>query len=229
MPWATLPPSSIQGRAVYTWKKIQILIFLIQGPKKQNSGKHQALGRSLNKWHSKTQGLFQWDNPFWNGSLCIDSHHLLSRLWGRDFPGGPVAKALCSRCGGPRLNPWSGNQILCATTKIWQSWINKQILKKKKRLCRLNNGPKISMFLILEPGNVHFCDKGALQVLLRKWHEGLALIISMDVITNVLIEDSSRIWLQDSDVGIFQKEAGGERQVGVVLQRGHEPWNGGCL
>ena len=59
---------------------------------------------------------------------------------------------------------------------------------------------------------------------------GFALIISMDVITNVLIEESSRIRLQEySDVGIFQKEAGGKRQVGVVLERGHEPWHGGCL
>ena len=104
-------PSSIQGHAVYKWKRIQILIFLIQGPKKPNSGKHRALARSLNKWHSKTQGLFQWDSPFWNGSLCIDFHHLLSRLYRRDFPGGPVAKALCSQCRGPRFNPWSGNQI----------------------------------------------------------------------------------------------------------------------
>ena len=59
---------------------------------------------------------------------------------------------------------------------------------------------------------------------------GFALIISMDVITNVLIEENSRIWLQeDSDVGIFQKEAGGKRQVGVVLEWSHKPWNGGCL
>ena len=132
MPWATRhpPPSSVQGHAVYTWKRIQILIFLIQGPKKPNSGKHRAFARSLNKWHSKTQGLFQWDSPFWNGTLCIDFHHLLSRLCGRDFPGGPVAKALCSWCRGPRFNPWSGNQIPCATTKIWHSWINKYFKKK---------------------------------------------------------------------------------------------------
>ena len=40
---------------------------------------------------------------------------------------------------------------------------------------------------------------------------GFALIISMNVITHVLIEENSRIWLQEgSDVGIFQKEAGGK-------------------
>ena len=27
----------------------------------------------------------------------------------RDFPGGPVAKILCSQCRGPRFNPWSEN------------------------------------------------------------------------------------------------------------------------
>ena len=26
----------------------------------------------------------------------------------RDFPGGPVAKTLCSQCKGPGFNPWSG-------------------------------------------------------------------------------------------------------------------------
>ena len=28
---------------------------------------------------------------------------------GRDFPGGPVAKTLCSQCRGPRFDPWLGN------------------------------------------------------------------------------------------------------------------------
>ena len=27
----------------------------------------------------------------------------------QDFPGGPVAKTLCSQCWGPGFNPWSGN------------------------------------------------------------------------------------------------------------------------
>ena len=33
---------------------------------------------------------------------------LKRNLW-RDFPGGPVAEALCSQCRGPRFDPWSGN------------------------------------------------------------------------------------------------------------------------
>ena len=48
-----------------------------------------------------------------------------------DFPGGPVAKTLCSQCRGPRFNPWSGNWIphaatknLHATTKTQHSQIN---------------------------------------------------------------------------------------------------------
>ena len=28
---------------------------------------------------------------------------------GEDFPGGPVAKTLCSQCRGTRFDPWSGN------------------------------------------------------------------------------------------------------------------------
>lgn len=94
------PACSIQGHAVYKWKRIQILIFLIQGPKKPNSGKHQALARSLNKWHSKTQGLFQWDSPFWNG-VCA----LISIIYFQDCIEGTVAKALCSQYRGPRFNP----------------------------------------------------------------------------------------------------------------------------
>ena len=35
----------------------------------------------------------------------------------RDFPGGPVAKTLCSQCRGLRLDPWSGNYIPHATSK----------------------------------------------------------------------------------------------------------------
>ena len=36
----------------------------------------------------------------------------------KDFLGGPVAKTLCSRCRGPRFNPWSEDWILQATLKI---------------------------------------------------------------------------------------------------------------
>ena len=42
-----------------------------------------------------------------------------------DFPGGPVAKTLCSQSRGPGFHPWSGNyiphvelKILHAMTKI---------------------------------------------------------------------------------------------------------------
>ena len=28
---------------------------------------------------------------------------------GEEFPGGSVAKTLCSQCRGPGLDPWSGN------------------------------------------------------------------------------------------------------------------------
>ena len=35
----------------------------------------------------------------------------------RDFPGGPVAKTLCSQYRGLEFDPWSRNQIPYATTK----------------------------------------------------------------------------------------------------------------
>ena len=40
-------------------------------------------------------------NPAWNTFLKTLNY--------RDFPGGPMAKTLCSQCRGPGLNPWSGN------------------------------------------------------------------------------------------------------------------------
>ena len=52
----------------------------------------------------------------------------------RDFSGGPVAKTLHSQCWGPRFNPWSGNQIQHATTKIQRSQINKYIFKRKCKI-----------------------------------------------------------------------------------------------
>ena len=44
------------------------------------------------------------------------SFHLESSMSG-DFPGCPVAKTLCSQCGGPGFDPWSGNETPRATTK----------------------------------------------------------------------------------------------------------------
>lgn len=34
---------------------------------------------------------------------------LQDSYWSEDFPGGPVAETLHFQCGGPRLDPWSGN------------------------------------------------------------------------------------------------------------------------
>ena len=55
-----------------------------------------------------------------------------------DFPGGPVAKILCSQCKGPGFDPWSGNWIphaatksLHAAVKTWHSQVTKFREKKK--------------------------------------------------------------------------------------------------
>ena len=36
---------------------------------------------------------------------------VIYEYFSRDFPGGPVAKILCSQCKGPRFDPESGNEI----------------------------------------------------------------------------------------------------------------------
>ena len=58
-------------------------------------------------------------------------HKPLNNVHPWDFPGGPVAKTLRSQCKGPRIDPWSENQIPQATaksshasTKTRQSQIN---------------------------------------------------------------------------------------------------------
>ena len=54
------------------------------------------------------------------------------------FPGGSVAKTLCSQCRGPRFDPCSGNYILPAATKDPSyhrpQHSQKIILKKKKKM-----------------------------------------------------------------------------------------------
>ena len=61
-------------------------------------------------------------------------------IW--DFPGGLVAKTLCSQCREPGFSPWPGNQIpqaalkiLHASTKIRGSQIN---IRKEKKNYHLN-------------------------------------------------------------------------------------------
>ena len=48
----------------------------------------------------------------------------------RDFPGGPVAKTPRSQYKGPWFNPWLGNQIPHAPTKI--QWSQTKIINLKK-------------------------------------------------------------------------------------------------
>ena len=42
-----------------------------------------------------------------------------------DCPGGPAAKTPCFQRRGVGFKPWSGDWILHATTKTWNSQINK--------------------------------------------------------------------------------------------------------
>ena len=62
------------------------------------------------------------------------SFHLESPMSG-DFPGGRVAKTLCSQCWGLRFDPWSGNWIPQATTK------NPTCHSKDRRSCMLQPRP----------------------------------------------------------------------------------------
>ena len=74
-----------------------------------------------------------------NNSYNLMSKNNLIKNWG-DFPGGPVAKTLCSQYRGLVFNPSSGNQIphaitmsLHSITKTESSQINKRIDKKKNK------------------------------------------------------------------------------------------------
>ena len=70
----------------------------------------------------------------WRSSICFMTFLIEpmtksknQTLYIRGFPGGPVTKTLYSQCTGPRVNPWSGNQIPRAAMKTWHSQINKCI------------------------------------------------------------------------------------------------------
>jgi len=47
----------------------------------------------------------------------LRTEQLLKIVSQGDFPGGPVAKTLCSQSTGPGFNPWLGNHIPHATAK----------------------------------------------------------------------------------------------------------------
>lgn len=70
-------------------------------------------------------------------SIHSDEHGSTLLKNTRDFPGGLVGKMPCSRCRGPEVNLWSGDQILRtpasshAATKIPHSQINKYIYTLK--------------------------------------------------------------------------------------------------
>ena len=49
--------------------------------------------------------------------LSFRSFFLKYVIYFWNFPGGPVARTLCSQCSGPGLDPWSGNKMPHAATK----------------------------------------------------------------------------------------------------------------
>ena len=48
------------------------------------------------------------DYLLWAGNMATWLHQLRNPRKG-EFPGGPVVRALCSQCRGPKFDPWSGN------------------------------------------------------------------------------------------------------------------------
>ena len=68
------------------------------------------------------------DREAWHAAI-----HGVAKSWTRlrDFPGGPVAMTLCSRCRVPASIPHVQLKILHATTKSWHSQI-KLILKRER-------------------------------------------------------------------------------------------------
>ena len=67
----------------------------------------------------KSQGFVQKKRGGGRGNtaalIVLKPKHKIGLCW--DFPGGPVAKTPCSRCRGPRFDPWSENYIPHAATK----------------------------------------------------------------------------------------------------------------
>ena len=70
---------------------------------------------------------------------------LQKSLWSKDFPGGPMANTPHSHARGPEFDPWSGNQILHASTKTLGGQIN--ILKRKKEITLVKSKSQISLDL----------------------------------------------------------------------------------
>ena len=75
----------------------------------------------------------------------------------QDFPGGPVAEALCLQYRGPRLYPWSENQIphamtksLHAATQTQSSPMNKTNIFKKEEFCsRYRQAPSSCVYSLI--------------------------------------------------------------------------------
>ena len=76
---------------------------------------------------------------------------LIYKLLWWDFPGGPVAKSVCSQCRGPEFNPWSGNSIQQlkiphAAVKTRTAKINKTKNKQNYHACGpLQRNPKLDI------------------------------------------------------------------------------------
>ena len=84
----------------------------------------------------------------------------------REFPGGPVAKTLCSRYRGAGFDPWSGNWFPCATTKPLCSQINKNkyFFKERKVLCSSTNVNTDSLAMLpFTTAMIAFSCKGVLK------------------------------------------------------------------
>ena len=91
-----------------------------------------------NKWHNifqvQKKTIFDYKLYIqWNYPLVLKRNKDILRLRkSKDFPGGPVAKAALPMQGAQVWSHMPQLKILHASTNIWCSQINKQILKKKK-------------------------------------------------------------------------------------------------
>ena len=69
------------------------------------------------KWWVSETSPFAFNFPWTYNYQIFFLKYMLVLFKKRYFPGGPVAKILCSHSRGPGFDPWSGNYTLHATGK----------------------------------------------------------------------------------------------------------------
>ena len=134
----------------------------------------------------------------------------------RDFPGGPVAKTLCSQHRGPGFNPWSGKiphhvakKIPHAATKTQNIRRNKFIRKEVNPHChqkvRVVGNICDKTFIFVKPTGLgflnhhHCCVTGENKSVSLKWVWGTLVPLHSPPGSEILSANCLVFWLLISD------------------------------